>query len=598
MTEAEARLNEDGTGQNSWKAFLFVLPFIKPYFRRLLLCSLLDISVSLINLSIPWLGKNIVDYGFPSRDWEHVFRIALWIAGLTALVYLLVGLRAFMYQSTEMLLGLSLRNRMYRHLQRLSLTTTDSKSVGELQFRMITDVDRITHMLIRILPTLTMLVEFTLILIAAISVDPILTGIVLAFLVPWTIMFVWVTLYGRLFDRRRLRYTELRDRGVIQAARSFATIKGFGRTRLERHRNASANIAVQRVSIQGYLILIWFEFTTLKLLPYLKSTTIYLYLARRVVFGEMTLGMTVPMIAYLSRLAFPIERIVNFGCWIWQTMVSAERMKHILTTEPSIQDAPDAKAAGEVQGNIELAGVSCSQPHVGTVIHNLDLSITSGQFVGIVGPSGAGKSTLLSVLLRLIEPDSGTVILDRQDVRTLKRNSWVRQFGVVTQETFIFGGTLRENLLIAKPDATDEELQRVISRAELDVWVSGLPDGIDQDLEGGLGLSAGQMQRVGIARALLCDPKVLLLDEPTSALDSTTETQIMKTLLKLKGGPTIVLVTHRLKTVEEADSIVVLEQGRLVQQGTHSQLASQAGVYRTMMNAHDDLPTLTVGGKN
>ncbi|HVL39926.1 MAG TPA: ABC transporter ATP-binding protein [Fimbriimonadaceae bacterium] len=589
MTEREALALGADYRRNSWKAFLFVVPYLRPYLRRLGLVCLIDISVTLLNLTVPWFGKFIIDRGFPERDWGYVLQLAAGVAILMALVYALTGLRTYLYNSTELLLGLDIRRQMYGHLRLLSLETVESLPVGKQQFRITTDADRIAHMLVRILPTLTMLVEFALILAAAIYVDPVLTGIVLLFLIPWTVLFVWVTHYGRILDRRRLWCCETRDAGILQAAASFNIIKSLGRVRREVRRNTRAMVAVQRVAAHGYLILVGFEFATQKLIPYLKTSTIYVLLARKVVLGQMTLGMTVPMIAYLGRLTFPIERIVNFGCWIWQTMVSAERMMQIMQTEPAIKDPPDAKKLEHFEGRIEMRGVSFERPGMGRVLEQADLLLEPGKKVAVVGPSGAGKSTLLGLALRLHDPVEGQVLVDGHDLRSLNRDCYLRQCGVVMQDTFIFGGTLSENLLVAKPDATDEEMLAALRSVELGPWLESLPEGLDQDLESGLALSAGQKQRIGIARAVLAGARVLYLDEPTSALDATTEREVMDMIRRVSAGRTVLLVTHRLDTVKDADEIIVLNQGQVVERGRHEELLALGGMYAEMQRLHHAL---------
>ncbi len=591
MTEREALTEGFGFRRNSWKAFVFVLQFLRPQLPRLILVCLIDIAIVLVNLATPWFGKAILDQAFPSGDTALALKIAAAVAGLLALVYALTAMRTFLYNSTEMLIGLNIRRRLYGHLQTLSLDTVESLPVGQQAFRITTDADRIAHMLVRILPTLTMLVEFGLILAAAIYVDRILTFIVLAFLVPWTILFVWVTHFGRILDRRRLRFCELRDAGILQAAASFSAIKALGRTRREVRRNGKVSVAVQRVAAQGYMILVGFEFTTQKLLPFLKETTIYLWLARRVVFGEMTLGMTVPMIAYLKRLPVPIEKIVNFGCWIWQTMVSAERMMQIMQTVPQVKDKPNAHILKDFTGTVRLESVGFDRPDVGPVLQAVDLELRPGRKVAVVGPSGAGKSTLLGLVLRFHDPARGRVLVDGHDLKDVDRNSFLRSCGTVMQDTFVFGGSLADNLRVVSPDATPEAMEAAIREADLGPWFDTLPDGLDQDLEGGLALSVGQRQRLGIARALIVDAPLLLLDEPTSALDAKTEVGVMATLRRVSAGRASLLVTHRLGTVIDADEILVLDRGQVVERGTHTELLSRDGLYSELQRRYRALPT-------
>ena len=594
MTERESLELGVGFRRNSWKAFRFVLQFLRPHLRRMVLVCLIDVSITLLNLTVPWFGKNVVDRAFPQRDWSAIGVIAASVASILLLVLALSSLRNYLYNVTELRIGLEIRRRVASHLQRLSLDSTESMPVGQQQFRVTTDADRIAHMLVRILPTLTMLVEFGLILAAAIYVDRTLTLIVLGFLLPWTFLFIWVTHYGRILDRRRLHIGEMRDTGILQAANSFSAIKSLGRSRRELRRNAKVSVALQRVAAQGYLILVGFEFATQKLIPFAKTTTIYLLLARKVVLGQMTLGMTVPMISYLGRLTYPIERIVNFACWIWQTMVSAERMMQILQTEPGIQDKPGAIRM-PIRGEVAFEGVSFDRPELGRVLDGVDLKLAPGKTIAVVGPSGAGKSTLMAMALRLLDPSEGRVTVDGTALTDLDRTFYLRQTGTVMQDTFIFQGSLADNLRFADPDATDAELAQVLESVGLGAWLAALPDGLGQDLDGGLALSVGQKQRIGIARALVGEPKVVFLDEPTSALDVRTEREIMATIRAVCKDRAVMLVTHRLETVKCAHEIVVLDRGRVVERGTHTQLMRGKGLYARLQGLYasrNDAPVL------
>jgi ABC-type multidrug transport system fused ATPase/permease subunit len=257
-------------------------------------------------------------------------------------------------------------------------------------------------------------------------------------------------------------------------------------------------------------------------------------------------------------------------------------MMQVMETEPSIVDKPNAVPCPRVTGNVELSGVSFERPGVGRVLSNVSIQLKPNTSTAIVGPSGSGKSTLVALALRLIDPLEGKVFVEGTDLRDIKLDTYLKQIGTVMQDTYLFAGSLAQNLLIAKPDATEEELQAAIDHAELTKWVATLPSGMYEDLDGGSALSAGQKQRIGIARAMLIQPKLLILDEPTSALDAETEREIMDTLKRLAATTTTLMVTHRLDTIRHVDHIVVMESGEIREQGTHAELIQLGGYYANM----------------
>lgn len=588
MTEEEALARDAAdSGLGAWEALKFCLPWLRPYVRKLILVTMADIALLGLAFIPPWFTTFMLDSALPNKDWDLVWRIALMAVGLGLWMQLLQVARDYLYLYIELKIQLDIRNRMYRQIQRLSMRTLDARPVGQMVDRVLIDSDRVGHTIYRIIPTFLMVVQFALLFAYVSYIDPLITAIVVAFLVPWTILFHWVTTVGREIDRRRLFCCEMRDATIQQAASSFAITKTFGRERHERFKHGSRATAVQRLGNQNYLILVWFEFATQRLIPYLKTTTVYLYFMRKVVFGEMTLGMTAPMIAYLGRLNFPLERIANFYNWVRQTMVSTERLMAFLRVEPDVVDRPGAMRLREVRGDVAFENVSFSRPGRGRVLDEVALTIAPGTTTAIVGPSGSGKSTLVALLLRLHDPETGRVTVDGHDLRDLHLDTYLRRIAVVQQETFIFGGTLANNIRFGKPDATDDELRAVLGQVGLGPWLDALPDGLDQDLKSGHGLSAGQRQRIGIARALIGDPGMVILDEPTSALDGPTEASVMATLETVFSGKTIVLVTHRLHTAAHADQIGVLVGGVLVEVGTHQALLARGEAYARLVAEYE-----------
>lgn len=591
ITEQDSLREGTYNPRNSWRAFVFVFPFLRPYLRKVILVSLLDIVLTFLFLIPPWYAKFLVDEAFPGRNWSLATTLIALMIGTALITQLVRGTREYIYGYVATRLPLDMRNAMYGHLQRLSMETLDARPVGQYQYRIGVDADRVSDTLVRLVPTLNMVVEFAIILAFSTYADPLITGFVLLFLVPWAVLFWWVTNIGRVLDRRRLHCAELRDAGMLQGLTAMGFLKSAGLERFEFRKFTTRAAATQRVANTGYLILIPFEFVTQRLLPYLRQTLVFLYFARKVVLGEMTLGMTVPLIAYLNRINYPLERIINFWNWIRQTMISAERMMQILEVKPAIV-SPSTPMPLPSDPRIELQGVRLVRGGR-TILDDVSLTLEPESVTAIVGPSGAGKSTLGSLLLRLADPDAGRVMLGGIDLREFEMNRYLREVAVVLQETFVFAGSMAENLKFAYGDATEANMWHALEEVDLADWVRELPGGLDEDLQGGAAMSEGQKQRLGLARALLAQPRWLVLDEPTSALDAQTEAKVMETIERIAQGRTTLLITHRLDTVRGADRIIVLESGKVVEQGTYEELIKMDGLFANMRRDYS-----THGGKS
>lgn len=586
LSEAEALQAGSLNPRSSWRAFVAVAPFLRPFLRQLGLVSLADIALTFLFLIPPFLTAKLIDEAFPQRDAGLAGSLVLAIFGTALATQAIRSMREFVYGAVDIRLRLNMRNAMVRRLQALSLETVEARPIGQYLYRSSIDSDRVADVLVRVLPTLNMVVEFAIILAVSTYVDPLITSIVLLFLVPWAILFTWVTNIGRVLDRRRLRCAELRDAGMLQGLSSMDTVKAFGRQRSELRKFTERATATQRVANTGYLILVGFEFVTQRLLPYLRQTLVFLYFAKRVVGGEMTLGATVPMIAYLNRINYPIERIINFVNWVRQVMVSAERMMQILDVRPEILSPLPAPRVAAAEA-ISLQAVTAERSGR-VVLDQVSLDLRRGETVAVVGPSGAGKSSLISTVLRLVDPASGRVVVGGLDLRQLDLQSYLNRTATVLQDTFLFSGSLRDNLRFARPDASDDELRAALVQVDLLDWFLALPAGLDSDLQSGTALSVGQRQRLGIARALLNRPDAIFFDEPTSALDAQTEQELMQVIRSACEGRIAILVTHHVAAVRWVDRVVVLDQGRIVQQGPFEQLERQPGLFRQLLGESPD----------
>ena len=331
-------------------------------------------------------------------------------------------------------------------------------------------------------------------------------------------------------------------------------------------------------------------------LPWLKNQVVRVYFLRKVVLGELSYGSVFPIFSYMNRLAGPIQGLVGMVQAIRAQLVAAERILQTLDELPVVTEKRGAGPMPPVSGKVDFDNVSFSYEDGQPVLHDVSFTVEPGKRVGIVGSSGSGKSTIVNLLLRLYDPSEGSVRVDGTDLRDVKLDSYQHQVGLVLQETHLFNGTIRENILFGKIRATDEEVENAGRLAELHDFVMTLEEGYDTDLREGTRLSGGQKQRIGIARAIIGDPSILVLDEPTSSLDSATEERVYRTLNRVGEGRTTFIVSHRLSTVMEADEILVMADGRIVERGTHEALVERRGAYYDMYVLYFGLREGTNGG--
>jgi ATP-binding cassette subfamily B protein/subfamily B ATP-binding cassette protein MsbA len=318
----------------------------------------------------------------------------------------------------------------------------------------------------------------------------------------------------------------------------------------------------------------------------LGTAAMYYVGTLHVLAGTLTLGSLLVFSAYLLMLYQPLESL-TYTAWAMEgATAGARRCFEVLDRQDDVVDAPDAQQITETAGAVGFENVSFGYAPDQPVLHNIDLSIAPNKIVALVGGTGAGKSTLLSLVPRFYDPSAGGVTLDGRDLRAVTKKSLRAKIAIVLQDTLLFSTTIRENIAYGRPDATEEEIREAARRAQADDFISRLPAGYDSPVgERGGHLSVGQRQRIGIARAFLKNAPILLLDEPTSALDPSTEAAIMETIKELMQGRTTLIVTHRLATIHGVDRIVVLEHGRIVEQGTGADLLTRAGVYATLYAA-------------
>lgn len=372
---------------------------------------------------------------------------------------------------------------------------------------------------------------------------------------------------------------------IEESVGGIRVVKAFANEAHEKKLFSNDNENYRRTKLQAYRIM-----TASMTLSYLSTRLIQLIVMLAgiwyVIQGELTYGGFIGFLLLIEVFFRPVAKITSVLESYPKGIAGFKRFTQLIDTVPEIADAPDAHDAGPLKGNIEFKQVGFGYSAERPILRNIDLSIRAGETVAFVGPSGAGKTTLCSLLPRFYDLTNGAITIDGMDIRQMTQASLRSQIGIVQQDVFLFGGTIRENIAYGKLGASDDEIMEAARRARLDELIENLPEGLDTVVgERGVKLSGGQKQRLSIARIFLKNPPILILDEATSALDTATEQAIQQSLSELSAGRTTLVIAHRLATIQNAGRIVVVDNGSIIEQGSHQALLEQSGIYATLHQA-------------
>jgi ATP-binding cassette subfamily B protein/subfamily B ATP-binding cassette protein MsbA len=569
------------------------LHYYRPFLGQTLIGLLLSLCGIALNLLKPWPFKIIVDDILPRNPHAHFGNspdLIPWLClalvglqllwGLTNLasnyIFVRVGLQAL----------LKLRTDLYAYLQSLSLKYHDARRSSDSSFRVAYDSQSIQTIynkgFTNIFGSIVTLIGTFCVMV---RIDWQLTLLSLA-VVPAIVAAIYF--FAHRIRRDSTSIQEQESALLAQAQEGLSSVRmvhAFGREEwevrqfhLQAQQSLHANLRLTLTNVNSALVI--------STLMVIGTAAMYYVGTLHVLAGTLTLGSLLVFSAYLLMLYQPLESL-TYTAWAMEgATAGARRCFEVLDREVDVIDAANAEEITETAGAIGFENVSFGYATGQPVLHDIDLAIAPNQIVALVGGTGAGKSTLLSLVPRFYDPDAGSVALDGRDVRAVTKKSLRSQIAIVLQDTLLFSTTIRENIAYGRPDATDAEIREAARRAQADDFISHLPAGYDSTVgERGGHLSVGQRQRIGIARAFLKNAPILLLDEPTSALDPTTEAAIMETIKDLMQGRTTLIVTHRLATIHGVDRIVVLEDGRIVEQGTGAELLAKNGVYATLYAA-------------
>ena len=553
------------------------------HWPQLVVLALAITAASLIGLVPPLLIREIIDGAIPNNNGGQIDLLTIGI-----IVATLAGSLAGVAQSwLSNIIGQGVmedvRNRLYAKLQRMPLRFFTRG--GEILSRFSNDVNAVQDFVTNTFSALLSNIITVVSTVALMSIlDWRLTLIGLAAL-P---LFIWPTRRAAAAQRRLQALQQERLADMSAHTQETLSINGvllmklFGQEPYEMKRFQATNHDVRTISIRRAMIGRWF-FMFLGLFGALAPALVYWYGAHAITRGSLEIGTVVAMAAYLARLFGPVTQLFSTHVSVQSNMALFERIFDYLDMRSEIEDAPGAVDLPRAEGRLEFDGVSFGYTEHRLALRDVSFAVAPGQIAALVGPSGAGKTTISYLIPRLFDVTAGAVRLDGVDVRQLKLASLAANIGMVTQETFIFHASLRQNIAYANPDAEDAHVLQVIEAANLSDLLARLPRGLDTVVgERGYRLSGGERQRIAIARVLLKDPPVLVLDEATNSLDSESEYAVQSAVAKLLAGRTTIVIAHRLSTIHSADQILVLDDGSIVERGKHSELLASGGLYKRL----------------
>jgi len=565
------------------KNYRQLLILLVPYKKALYVGAFCLIIASLTNLAVPLYIKKLVDVVMVEKNMALMNNLTLSIAGLFLLQLIFSTAHNYLFDLTEKRAITDFRIKLFKHLHTLSLSFFVKRRTGEIVSRMTNDITTIEN-IVTDLPATLLQQSIRL-----------FGGIIIITYMNWKltclilVLAPVLVLFARTFGRKLKKLsTEIQDKLAVSTTvleeniSCIQVVKSFVRSKLENERFGNA-VEDSFQSAKKRVIISSFFGPSIGFIAFSTSLILLWYGGREVILGEISPGELIAFILYATIIAGPMGSFARLYARMQEGVGASKRVFEILAMEGEVRDLPDAKPLPRIEGKVELDDVHFHYRDDQAVIQGISFTVEPGQTIALVGPSGAGKSTLVQLLHRFYDPIKGEIRIDGIPLKLAQQSSYWQQIGIVPQETILFGGTILENIEYAKPGVTKEEVIEAAKAANAHNFITETPEGYETVVgEKGIRLSAGQRQRIAIARAILKNPRILILDEATSALDNESELLIQEALERLMQGRTSFIIAHRLSTIHNAERIIVMDKGKIIENGNHSQLMKEKGLYHKL----------------
>lgn len=569
--------------------FQLFLKYYKPYKKMFIINILCAFAMSSLELVFPFVVKYSIDELIPDKKLETFYYLCI----VMIIVFIARYFIGFLVQYRGRLLGMNIetdmRRDLFSHIQKLSFSYFDNTKTGVIMSRLVNDLSGISSFVHRG-------PEDFFLAFVSLAGSLILMGIMSFHLTLIVVLVLPLLITFAFFNKNiMIKYYRESSRKIAeinsQAENSIGgirVVKAFTNEPFEKTKFQSKNLDFRTIKNKLFIVAAKY-FSGLSLIMNMLHLTVLFFGGRLVFSGDITLGVLVGFLLYTNKFFMPIRKMMNLMETYQKGMTGFHRFKELISVSPEIKDEVGAKDLVVKRGEIIIDNICFSYENVeNSVLKNFSLKIKPGENIALVGNSGAGKTTISSIIPRFYEVDSGRILIDGQDLKKVSLNSLRTNIGIIQQEVFLFDGSIRENIAYGRLDATLEEIVVAAKKANIYEYIASLPNTFNTEVgERGVKLSGGQKQRIAIARVFLKNPPILILDEATSALDNTTEKLIQDSLDELSKNRTTITIAHRLTTIKNRDRIVVMDKGKIIEEGTHDELLSLKRLYSRLYMAHD-----------